>query len=175
MKQHLIVTALIGLFGFMFIACDNESVNSKNGNVELYMLDSYKTIGSTSQIDESTVVLKNKPLLTYSDILSYDSSKFVFKISDNGKVAIENLQQSVRGVAFGIKANNVLIYTGYFWSGFSSLSCQWVVIDPLMVSLHNELRVDLGYPGSIEGQVIPDKRNDKRILDIFASNNKLIK
>ena len=41
--------------------------------------------------------------------------------------------------------------------------------------LYNELIVQLGYPGLVEGQVIPDKRNDKRILDIFANDDKLIK
>lgn len=43
------------------------------------------------------------------------------------------------------------------------------------MDLNNELSVQLGYPGLREGQIIPDKRNDKRILDIFTSDNKLIK
>lgn len=44
-----------------------------------------------------------------------------------------------------------------------------------LMDLNNELSVQLGYPGLREGQIIPDKRNDKRILDIFTSDNKLIK
>ena len=42
------------------------------------------------------------------------------------------------------------------------------------LSLQNELKVELGYPGQIQGTIIPDKRNDSQILDIFKRDNKLI-
>ena len=176
MKRQIIFTALIMMLGFIFIACDkNENTNPKNGSVELFLLDSYKTIGSTYQIDEKTIVTKSQPLVTYSNFLSYDPSTFTFKISDTAKEAIKSLEHSVHGIAFAIKANHVLIYTGYFWPSYSSASCDWVVIDPGMLLISNELIVQLGYPGLIEGQIIADKRNDKRILDIFANDDKLIK
>lgn len=114
-------------------------------------------------------------MLPYSDFLTYDPNTFSFNISDAAKETIKKLEHSVHGIAFAIKANNVLIYTGYFWPGYSSASCDWVVIDPMRLNLDNILDVRLGYPGLIEGQVIPDKRNDHRILEIFNSDNKLIK
>ena len=158
------------------MACDkNETTNSNDGGVELFLLDSYKTIGITNQIDEKTIVTKSLPLVAYADFQSYDPSTFTFKVSNTAKESIKSLKHSVNGIAFAIKANNALIYSGYFWPGYSSATCSWVVIDPTRLSLDNELNVRLGYPGLIEGQVIPDKRNDKRILDIFTSDNKLIK
>ena len=176
MKQQILFIALILTLPSIFIACHkNEVVNPKNGSVELFLLDSYHTIGSTVQIDEKTVVTKSHPLVSYADFLTYDPKTYTFRISDSAKEAIKSLQLSVHGLAFAIKANNVLIYTGYFWPAYSSASCDWMVIDPATLSIGNELIVQIGYPGLIEGQVIPDKRNDQRILDIFTSDNKLIK
>lgn len=176
MKRQILLITLLMSFNLIFIACDkNENINPKHRNVELYLLDSYQTIGSTNQIDDKTIVSKATPFVTYPDFLAYDSSMFTFKISDAAIKSIKNLQLSVHGVAFAIKANNVLVYTGYFWPSYSSASCAWVVIDPLSLGTGNELSVELGYPGLVEGVVIPDKRNDERILEIFASDNKLIK
>jgi len=174
-RQILFITFFVALT-FVFIACGkNENANPRNGHVELYLLDSFKTIGYTNQIDEKTIVLKNRPLVTYSDFLSYDPGTYTFEISNTAKEAIKNLEHSVHGLAFAIIANNVLIYTGYFWPSYSSASCDWVVVDPMGLSLDNELMVALGYPGLMEGHVILDRRNDQRILDIFASDDKLIK
>ena len=176
MKRPIVFITLFVALTFVFSACGkNENTNPVNGHVELYLLDSFKTIGYTGQIDEKTIVLKARPLVTYSDFLSYDPATYTFKISNTAREAIKSLEHSVHGLAFAIKANNVLIYSGYFWPGYSSASCDWVVIDPMGLSLDNKLMVELGYPGFMEGQVIPDRRNDQRILDIFAGDNKLIK
>lgn len=176
MKLQILFVALFVTLNSFFIACDkNENTNLKDGGVELYLLDSYQIIGATYQIDEKTIVTKSKPLVTYSDFLSYDPKTFSFKISDAAKEEIKSLKHSVHGIAFAIKANNDMIYTGYFWPSYSSASCDWLVIDPMHLLVSNELYVQIGYPGLIQGQVIPDKRNDKRILDVFLSDDKLIK
>ncbi|RLD61025.1 MAG: hypothetical protein DRJ01_08670 [Bacteroidetes bacterium] len=175
MKRQIIFFALIVMFFLLFIAC-NKKEGSKiiSGGVELYLLESYETIGNTFQINESTVITKKSPLINYSNFIFYDLRNHVFKISDNAKQSIQNIEFSVHGLAFAIKADNNLIYTGYFLPSYSSMSCNWIVIDPTMLSLGNELKVELGYPGQIEGTIIPDKRNDKQILDIFKRDNKLI-
>jgi len=176
MKRQILFFTLLVVLHFIFAACGKkENTDTNSGGVELYLLDSYKTTNSSYQIDEGTIVTKSQPLLTYSNFLFYDSSKYTFHISDAAKATIKDMDFSVHGIAFAIKANNVLIYSGYFWPSYSSASCSWVVIDPIMLGSGNELNVELGYPGLIEGTVIPDKRNDQRILDIFAKDNKLIK
>ena len=175
MKRQILFIGLFLTLNSIFIACDkNENTNYKDGGVELFLLDSYQTIGSTYQIDEKTIVTKSQSLVTYSDFQSYDPSTFTFKISNTAKESIKSLDHSVHGIAFAIKANNVLIYSGYFWPSYSSASCDWVVIDPMMLLISNELTVQLGYSSS-KVELIPDKRNDKRILDIFTNDDKLIK
>jgi hypothetical protein len=112
-------------------------------------------------------------LIYYSDIISYDSTEYIFELSDRAISAINILDHSVHGLAFAIKANDTLIYTGYFWPSYSSASCDCIVIDPTMTSLGNMIQVSLGYPYLFPGQTIQDKRNDGRIIRILKLDNKL--
>ena len=175
--KFLFIVCLLAL-SLIFTACKkSEMAHYDGGKVELYLLESYKTVGSaySFQIDEKTVVTNAQPLLNYSDFLSYDSKNYTFVVTENARNAITGLKHSVWGVAFAIKANDVLIYTGYFWPSYSSAGCSWLVVDPIRLSMGNEMILKLGYPGLLVGQVIPDKRNDERILSILASDNKLIR
>lgn len=174
MKQKLITYTVIGILSFQLFGCQKEKVDSE-GKVELFLLDSYSKFENSYQIDEKTVKTKASPLISYSDFISYDSSDYEFQISNKAKNAIDQVELSVHGVAFAVKANGILIYSGYFWPNYSSASCDCVVIDPIMTSIDNKIKVCLGYPGLIQGQVIPDNRNDSRIIVIFEKDNKLIK
>ncbi|HBG25425.1 MAG TPA: hypothetical protein DDX10_10330, partial [Rikenellaceae bacterium] len=86
---------------------------------------------------------------------------------------IKNIDHSVSGVAFAVTANGRVVYTGYFWPMFSSASCNWVTIDPIIAEYAKELKVTLGYPGDWEG--VEDRRNDERIISILSRDKKLIK
>ncbi len=175
MNRKIFIFAIISIVGFVMYGCEKDEVNT-DGKVELFLIDSYSKIENSCQIDEKTVITKDSPLISYSDFISYDSKNYEFEISDRAKKAINEIEHSVLGVAFAVKANGVLIYSGYFWPSLSSAGCTWVVIDPIMISSDNKMKVSLGYPGPpIEGQVIPDNRNDSRIIKIFESDNKLLK
>lgn len=177
MKRQILFIAFLFTVALVFIDCNKkENMNYNNGTVELFLLESYKTLNNFScQIDEKSVVTISQPLVTYADFVSYDPNNYSFVISNAAKESIRGFKPSVSGIPFAIMANNVLIYTGYFWPGYSSSSCSWTVIDPTRLNLDNVLVVQLGYPGLLDGQVIPDKRNDVRILNVFARDNKLIK
>jgi hypothetical protein len=173
MKTRFIFS-ILGLIVFFASGCEKNDNNLRsNGKVELYMINSCLTIDNSSQIDENSVITDSLPLITYSEFLSYDSTECIFELSNNAIEAIGSLKHSVHGLAFAIKANDTLIYTGYFWPGYSSASCDWIVIDPLMTSISNKIQVKLGYPGLVQGQIIEDKRNDSRIIRIFKQDNKL--
>jgi len=176
MKQQLSFYIIVGILCLGFLGCDkNDNQNKNDGVIEFYLLDTFAKIDNSCQIDETTVITESSPLVYYSDILSYDSADYTFELSDRAIDAIENLEHSVIGLAFAVKANNILIYTGYFWPSYSSASCDWIVMDPTMLGIGNKIQVRLGYPGLIQGQIIPDKRNDKRIINILESDNKLKK
>jgi hypothetical protein len=167
----------LALISALFLSSCRENtpeivVNSDDA-VAIYLLDSFsKTTGQ--KIDESTIQLKSTPLVAYADIVSYDSTKHILKLTDNGKNSIANLTQSGIRMAYAVKAKGTVVYTGYFWSSVMSSSCDWGVMDIVDLPIKNEITVRVGYSGVAVGDNIPDKRNDKRIIDAFKSGNKLI-
>jgi hypothetical protein len=154
-------------------SCKKDTGLNPNGKVELYLLESFSTTGNSCQIDESTAVIQEEPFIAYADFLSYDSNEYIFEISVDARETINSTQYPVNGTAFAVMANDTLVYTGYFWPAYSSASCEWVVIDPLLAGIGNKIAVRLGYPGALPGQSIPDKRNDERIIRIFKQDKKL--
>jgi hypothetical protein len=172
------ILAFIGLivFGFSLNYCQQQNeIIPVNGEVELYLLDYYEIRDSTNfQIDKNTVRTQFKPLLIYPDFISYNPKEYTFKISDRARIKIKGLDHYVHGLAFAFTANNKIIYTGYFWPSYSSMSCDWIVIDPFMINEKNEMMIRIGYPGLAQGINIPDKRNDQQLLDIFRRDDKLI-
>jgi len=172
MKTKLIY-ALLGAALLPFYGCEKgEKALISDDKVELYLLESFSTIGTSRQIDESAVLLKQQPLIVYADFLYYDTSDFSFGLSDKAVNAINNIQHSTFGVPFAITVNDTLIYTAYFWPSYSSGGCNWAVVDPIMTR-SGEMQVRLGYPGQFPGQTIPDRRNDRRIVNVFKNDNKI--
>jgi hypothetical protein len=153
-------------------ACDKNQ-SGVTGVVELYLMDEFGTVGEGCAIDPGTVKLQQEPLLWYANFLSYSPSEYAFTITYDARDTIEKMEHSVFGVPFGVTAGGELIYTGYFWPGYSSLGCQWIVIDPVFWRDGDKLYVELGYPGLMEGAEVPDHRNDPRILGIFRRDGKL--
>jgi hypothetical protein len=169
-------TALLLLwtfFVYLLTSCQGDETHS-GGKVELYLLESFTTIDHSCQIDDAGITLEDGPLIPYSDLVSYNSSEHIFELSEHGKETISDQDLAIHGKPFGVAIDGEVIYTGYFWASFSSSICQWITTDPLFIELNNGLKMQLGYPGQIDGIEIPDKRNDPRILATFKRDGKLI-
>jgi hypothetical protein len=162
------------LFFLSFLVLTGCQKNSGDvtGEVEIYLLDAYETENGGCAIQLQTVTLQQKPLVGYSDLLNYNSKEYYFRITASAGETIREMPHSVFGTAFAVTADKEVIYTGYFIPSFSSCICQCTVIDPLMTT-SGKMHVNLGYPGPIEDVVIPDHRNDTRILEIFRRDGRL--
>jgi len=151
-------------------SCDREEDGSIGENVEFHMLKSFETTQEGSlEIDETCIQLDPVVLIAYDELLSYDPEACSFKIEED---VFERLEYQS---AFAVTVDGEIIYTGYFWSSISSRTVDWIVIDLLKTEIMDEyhLSVELGYPGLFEGMVIPDRRNDERILSVFHRDGKL--
>lgn len=168
-----ILVFVLSLF-FMLTACKKDNDEKTGNSIDIYLISEFETINNTQEIDKNSVELSDNPLVFYNDIISYDAHNYLFKITEEAKTRINNLDDSIYTAAFAVTVDDEIIYTGYFWPGFLSSTCNWVVIDPLLLDVANALKVQLGYPETIEGVTIPDYRNDSRIIDIFRKDNKLI-
>ena len=176
MNQRLSLFTFCSILLFILNNCgQKEDFLTSQGKVEFYLLESFETTGEHYfQIDEESAITEASAFLEYADLLTYNPDEYFFTISENAINKIENMDHSVHGVAYGIVVNNELIYTGYFWPSYSSMSCDWIVIDPLTLWNDNKLKVNLGYAPSIQKTDIPDTRNDPRLLSVFRVDRRLV-
>jgi hypothetical protein len=163
------------LFVSIFLLIDSCDINNVNvsGDINIYLLKSFSTESNSNIIIDSTVVLENDPKFLYKDLTAYDSRNHIFKLNNN---SISKLRDTW-GFAFAVTMNTEIIYTGYFWPGFSSSMCDWIVIDPIFSEINKEMKVRIHYPGESDKWTFssPDPRNDYRIINIFKRDKKLIK
>ena len=168
-KSWLLLLLTLGIL----TDCHKDDQSAPSDGIDFYLLTSFQTVGQTCQIEESSVATEEQAVIRYSELLSYRAETYTVERPKTAKARSNKLTPPVHGLAFALKAGRQLIYTGYFWPSYSSASCNWVTIDPLF--LDRGLAVRLGYPGTIDGQEIPDRRNDPLLLEILERDNKLIR
>jgi hypothetical protein len=170
MKNFMLLTLAI----ILMFACQPDETVIPEGEVTIHLLTSFETTGNSCRIDGASAQWDSNALLNYEDLENYDVENYAFKLSEEAIDIIDNMDHNVQGVGFVLLADEAPIYTGYFWPAYSSMSCDWLTADPLMVEMTGELRMRLGYPGQATDGSIPDLRNEKIILDIFRRDGKLI-
>jgi hypothetical protein len=139
----------------------NESSNSSNG-VTFTRISSED--GGDYELDGNIV--------NYNEIIGYDSTEYVFQLSEEAGERIRSIDYPVSPTRFAIAVDGKLIYVANFIPGYSSMSCEdCLTIEPY--SYNNKYNVQLGYPGSNYFSGI-DPRNDKRIILRLKRDNKLI-
>jgi hypothetical protein len=161
---------------FLILGCEKHVSPRQSGKkLEFYLIKDFQRVGTSAKIINSTVNLSDSVIIYYDEILSYNSNTHTFKVTDSCAENLDDFQNNnIHGKAFAVTIDKKVIYTGYFWCGFSSSIVDWITIDPLNYIGNNQLRVSLGYPGLIQGDYIPDKRNDYLILETLRKDGKLI-
>jgi hypothetical protein len=164
MKQ--IVILLTGFLIFL-TCCEKDSGNG----LEFYLLKDYQKVASSSEIIAGSEKLDKYPIISYNEIISYDSTNHYFQIETAKAQEFNKQNWSVQGTAFALTINRSVIYSGYFMPGYSSLGLDWISIDPL--SSESNIRVSLGYPGDWSQLSNRDPRNDYRIINLLKQDKKL--
>jgi hypothetical protein len=106
-------------------------------------------------------------IVSDEDIISYMKSSHEVKLTEEGAKKIEKLSLTVplNGTRFVIKINGKAIYSGWFWSPISSISCSSVVIETIV--RNNTIKIETGYPTShFQGE---DPRNNPEVFNYLAS------
>ena len=158
---------IMAVFAFALITCEKDS----DSGLEIYLLKDFQKKLSGYEIISGSEKLMNNPILSYNDIVSYDSTDHSFQIEASKAQEFNQKNWSVQGSAFSVTINKSIIYSGYFMPGYSSLWMDWIAIDPL--SVDSKLRVSLGYPGDSYQLANRDPRNDDRIIKVLLRDNKL--
>jgi hypothetical protein len=171
MARSIIITFLI----LLLAGCEKyQSPRQQGYGLEFYLIKDFQKIGSSAKIINSTVKLSDSVIIHYDEILSYDPDNYTFTVTESCANKLNDFKNNhIHGTTFALTIDKELIYTGYFWCGFSSAMVDWLTIDPLNYGGKNRLSVSLGYPGLFQGDYIPDNRNDKRILNFLRRDGKL--
>jgi hypothetical protein len=173
MARSIIISLLI----LLIAGCEKYQSPRQPGNgLEFYLIKDFQRVGTSAKIINGSVILSDSVIIYYDEIVSYNSDAYTFTLNESSANRLNDFKNNhIHGTPFAVTIDKEIIYTGYFWCGFSSSMVDWVTIDPLNYSGKNQLRVSLGYPGLILGDYIPDDRNDIRILNILRRDSKLKK
>lgn len=182
-QKILLPATLVILF---FIGCDrildipsNSDIKSNHVKGEgLYIYPTkveYTSDLSYQNFDIENVSIIDNPIISYDDIISYDTTSHILKLTysrDSLKSKIGQI--GVYGKSFLVTLDSSKIYGGWFWTPISSIPCHWVVIEPdcSFDSLKlNEIRIKLGYPNEdhFKGE---DPRSNKEIFNRLIVDGK---
>ncbi len=175
MTRNILIT-LVLLAGLAF-ACEKEDDTPAGKRVDIYRLADYKTAVGSARIIDSTVMLDEDVLIPFNEMIAYNKKNHTFTVTEQIAEKLNDTGENpFHRTGFAVTVDQQVIYTGYFWAGYSSATCDWVIIDPLNYASKddgagNKLEVRLGYPTAFEG--VPDQRNDRRILEVFRLHEKL--
>jgi hypothetical protein len=159
--------AIMTVFSFALITCEKDS----QSGLEIYLLTDFQKKSSSYEIISGSEKLSKNPIISYNEIILYDSTDHYFQIDASKAQEFNRKNWSVQGTAFSLTINKSIIYSGYFMPGYSSLGIDWIAIDPL--SINSKIRVGLGYLGDWAQLANRDPRNDDRIINLLLKDNKL--
>jgi hypothetical protein len=114
MKRLLIIMTV---FSCTLITCEKDSVSG----LEIYLLTDFQKKSSSYEIISGSEKLSKNPIISYNEIILYDSTDHVFQIETSKAQELNQKNWSVQGIAFSLTINKSIIYSGYFMPGYSSL------------------------------------------------------
>ena len=147
----------------LLTACQKDDLSQE---VAFYSLKKFDKNGVFA-IDEGSAELGNEILISYDNLLSYDSKSHAFTIPEEltNEIDVDLSSIGYFQKPFAVAIGKKIIYTGYFWSALSSLAPDWTTAIPF----GNTLSINLSFDSQSN-----DQRNDPRILDIFRRDGKLM-
>jgi hypothetical protein len=122
----------------------------------------------------SHVDIAEEPIITISDIITYDAQEHELTLTASAFERISQLDVPVRGKSFIVCVDKGPIYWGAFWVLWSSLSFDGVTIWlPLSLEEPHVIRIELGYPSS-ELYTGEDPRSNPVVIESLEQAGKLI-
>lgn len=182
--KKLLWPIIIGSF-FSFTCCNDSIVSSSNSNEGLCIYATKINIDSDlsyQNINLEKAEIIGEPVISYNQIISYDTSTHVLTLSfsqDSLKKRIAQMSAydnviGVYGMPFIVTLDHEKIYGGWFWLPVSSIPCHSVVIllDSVSDTLApNEIKIQLGYPDENQFKGT-DPRNNRKIIERLIKDKK---
>jgi len=173
-----IIIGIVLVLGILVssICITSEGEGNGEGEVEVEGFAIYLTkqdIPPAQMEDLSHVDIAERPIITISDIITYDAQEHELTLTVSAFERVSQLDVPVRGKSFIVCVDERPIYWGAFWVHWSSLSFDGVTIwKPLTSEEPNVIRLELGYPSSCHtGE---DPRSNPVVIESLEQAGKLI-
>jgi len=122
----------------------------------------------------SHVAIAERPIITISDIITYDAQEHELRLTASAFERISQLDVPTGGKSFIVCIDERPIYWGAFWVPWSSLSFDGVTIwKPLSLQETHVIRLELGYPSSAL-YIGEDPRSNPVVIESLEQAGKLI-
>lgn len=151
---------------------DEVEVEVESGGFAIYLTK--QDIPPAQMEDLSHVDIAERPIITISDIITYDAQEHELRLTANAFERISQLDVPTRGKSFIVCVDKAPIYWGAFWVLWSSLSFDGVTIwKPFILEESHAIRLELGYPSSAlyTGE---DPRSNPVVIESLEQAGKLI-
>jgi hypothetical protein len=156
---------------FLFSNCKKSALDTtaQRDRIEIFSLKKFQwKADNTCVIDLASVELESSPLISNDDIVSYNSTAFTLELKGN---AVQNMKNLTPRTPFAVTVDGKIIYIGVHMPLIMSSVCfESITLHSLSPNL---VKLQLGYPGVLNGVTIDDRRNDSRILGTLKKQGKL--
>ena len=169
MRKYIVFVILIVLSACGKNEVDNISKAKKTGEgVCLYPLD-YHQLSLDYHINLNNIILPDKPLISYNDILGYDTAQNVLLVK---KPILDSLDFPR---AWVITVDRKPVYGGWTFYNYMSSVCPWVCVvpdDSINKISAGKLKIRLGYPNKeyFEGT---DPRKNSLLINRLLKDKKI--
>ena len=141
------------------------------GRFAIYLTSQEISAAWLSQTDLISLELEKEPIISSDDILGYTKASHEINLTSSAIKRINQLSVPVDGRGFVVSVGSERIYGGAFWTLASSLIFDGVVIEAPLVN--ESMRIQLGYPESLDVFKGEDPRSDVRIMQALEQAGKL--
>jgi hypothetical protein len=152
---------------------NEDEVEVESGGFAIYLTK--QDIPPAQMEDLSNVDIAERPIITISDIITYDAQEHELRLTANAFERISQLDVPTGGKSFIVCVDKAPIYWGAFWVPWSSLLFDGVTIwKPLTLEeSHDVIRLELGYPSSAH-YIGEDPRSNPVVIESLEQDGKLI-
>ncbi|WP_276483909.1 hypothetical protein [Paraflavitalea pollutisoli] len=174
------LAALALLLTLTFAGCDKDNdehgdARAGKGKVAFYELESATLLAGKCQVDPDNAKLSSSPIVGNNDIISYSVEDRYWEVSD---AAWQRLSKLKDNQPMAITLNNNVVYYFVNKPNYSSSSCDQSItmqLWPKTPGFYTENRVvmSLGYPGTLAGVTITDRRNTPTLIHELNAQKKL--
>jgi len=139
----------------------------------IYLLAEEIVTDTILEADLAGLELEVGPVVSLADITAYSKDLHEIELTADAYDRIATLTVPMSGTPFVVCVDRQPVYGGAFWVGYSSMSFNGIVIDVLPAGQQLPLRIQLGYPESVELFSGEDRRSDPRILQSLEKAGRL--